>query len=369
MAEDLYGVLGVNKGASDQEIKRAYKKKAREYHPDVNKESGAEDKFKTIQKAYSILSDSQKKANYDQFGVADDSAAGNAGGGFGGFQADSFDDIFDSFFGGSSSGHRQGGGASRGDDLRYDLTITLEEAATGISKEIDIYHLDQCQPCKGTGSQSGKQGTCGTCHGQGQIKKVQNTFLGSFQQVATCPKCQGTGEIITDPCKSCSGNGVQKKSKKIEVSIPSGVDSGMKLRVSGEGNHGLKGGGAGDLYVFITVETHSYFKRDENNVTIVIEVPYTQLILGTEMDVPTLTGTGTLKIPSGTQSGTQFRLKGKGLSHLQGYGKGDQYVKIQAILPQKVSGKEKKLVEELSQIRGDDTFSKSSLFDSVKAWF
>jgi len=239
----------------------------------------------------------------------------------------------------------------------------------GTSKEIDIYHLDQCQACKGTGSQSGKQGTCGTCHGQGQIKKVQNTFLGSFQQVATCPKCQGTGEIITDPCKSCSGNGVQKKSKKIEVSIPSGVDSGMKLRVSGEGNHGLKGGGAGDLYVFITVETHSYFKRDENNVTIIIEVPYTQLILGTEIDVPTLTGTGTLKIPSGTQSGTQFRLKGKGLSHLQGYGKGDQYVKIQAILPLKVSGKEKKLVEELSQIRGDDTFSKSSLFDSVKAWF
>jgi molecular chaperone DnaJ len=369
MSEDLYGMLGVSNGASEQEIKSAYKKKARQYHPDVNKDSGAEATFKRIQKAYSILSDPQKKSQYDQFGVADDSAAGNAGGGFsGGFNTNSFEDIFDSFFGGSSSGGRQGG-ATRGDDLRYDLTITLEEAAKGISKEIDIYHLDQCRKCTGSGSKSGKKGTCSTCHGAGQIKKVQKTFLGSFQQVSTCPKCRGAGEVITDPCSSCSGNGVQKKSKKIEVSIPSGVDSEMKLRVTGEGNYGLKGGPAGDLYVFITVETHNYFKRDDDNVTIIIEVPYTQLILGTEIDVPTLTGTGKLKIPSGTQSGTHFRLKGKGLSHLQGYGKGDQYVKIQSVLPEKLSGQEKKLIEELSKIRGDDTFNKSSVFDAVKAWF
>mgnify|MGYP001276413885 FL=1 len=373
MSEDLYGLLGISQGASEQEIKRAYKKKAREYHPDVNKSANAEATFKKIQKAYSILSDPQKKAQYDQFGVADDSASGGSGGfgggGFGGFNSGSFDDIFDSFFGGTSSGGRQRTGSSRGDDLRYDLTITLEDAAKGISKEIEIYHLDQCDECNGTGSKSGKKQTCATCNGTGQIKKVQNTFLGSFQQVATCAKCQGSGELISDPCKRCSGNGVEKKSKKIEVSIPAGVDSGMKLRVSGEGNHGLKGGSAGDLYVFITVETHHYFKRDDDDVTIVIEVPYTQLILGTELEVPTLTGTGKLKIPSGTQSGTQFRLKGKGLARLQGYGSGDQYVKIQSIFPEKLSGKEKKLIEELSQLRGDDQFNKSSMFDAVKAWF
>jgi molecular chaperone DnaJ len=367
MSDDLYELLGVSQTATEQDIKKAYKKKARAYHPDVNKDPGAEDKFKNIQKAYAVLSDPQKKAQYDQFGVADDSASGNNSG-FGGFGSGSFDDIFDSFFGGSG-GSRQRSGKSRGDDLRYDLTITLEESAKGVSKEIQIYHLDACDDCDGTGSKSKKKTTCSHCGGSGQIKKVQNTFLGSFQQVATCPKCQGSGHIIIDPCNSCSGTGVRKKSKKIEVSIPAGVDSGMKLRVSGEGNHGLKGGAPGDLYVFITVKTHNYFKRDEDNVIIVLEVPYTQMILGTEMEVPTLLGTGKLKIPAGTQSGTQFRLKGKGLPRLQSYGTGDQYVKIQVVLPSKLSSKERKLIEALSDMESKPKNEKSSLFSSVKSWF
>jgi molecular chaperone DnaJ len=366
MAADLYNILETTKGASDAEIKKAYKKLARKYHPDVNKESGAEEKFKEVQKAYSILSNPQKKSQYDQFGVADDSASGQ-GGGFGGFESGGFDDIFDAFFGGQRGGGRSQG-PSRGDDLRYDLEITLEEVADGVEKDIEIYHLASCSPCNGSGSRSKNRNTCGTCHGSGQIKTVQRTFIGSVSQVVTCTSCRGRGTTISDPCSSCSGQGVEKKKKKISVSIPQGVDSGLKLRVSGEGNVGTQGGPAGDLYVFISVSEHTYFVRENDNIIIELTIPFTDLVLGTELEIPILNGKANLKIPEGTQTNTTFRLKGKGVPHLKGYGRGDQYVKVIAELPKKLSSKEKSLVQEFAKIRGYST-KKNNLFDNVKKWF
>ena len=361
MSIDLYAELGVDKSASADEIKKAYKKLARKYHPDVNKEAGAEDKFKRLQKAYDILSDPQKKSQYDQFGVADDSAGGGGAHGFGGFgggagfggMGGDFEDIFDVFFGGSRGGGRKQG-PSRGEDLRYDLEITLEEATTGVDKEIDIYHLETCSHCDGEGEEPGTGvTTCGQCGGAGQVKMTQRTFLGSFSQVTTCPDCQGSGKVIKTPCTQCHGEGVEKRKKTINVSIPGGVSSGVKLRVTGEGNAGEKGGPSGDLYVFITVEEHHYFERDDEDVYIEVMVPFTQLLLGTTATIPTLTGEASLKVPAGTQSGTKFRLKGKGLPNLNGFGKGDQYVIVHADIPQSLSKEEKQLVESLSSVRSD----------------
>lgn len=367
MATDLYAILELSKGASDAEIKKAYKTLARKYHPDVNKDPGAEAKFKEVQKAYSILSDSQKKANYDQFGVTDDSPGGGQGGfgGFGGFETGGFDDIFDAFFGGQQ-GRRQSG-PSRGDDLRYDLEITLEEVAEGVKKEIDIFHLDSCSTCHGSGSRSGKKTTCSTCNGTGQIKKIQRTFIGSVSQVVTCHACRGKGTVVSDPCNTCSGQGLEKRKKTVSVSIPKGVESGVKLRVSGEGNKGANGGPAGDLYVFISVKDHAYFMRDEDNIVIEVSVPFTDLVLGTEIEVPVLNGKAMLKVPAGTQTNTTFRLKGKGIPHLRGYGQGDQFVKVIAQLPKTLTSKEKKLFEELAKLQ--DKSSSKNVFSNVKKWF
>ncbi len=356
---DLYAELGLSKGATAEEIKKAYKKLARQYHPDVNKDSGAEDKFKRVQKSYDILSDPQKKAQYDQYGISDDSPGGGAGGfggGFGGFGGSGdFEDIFDAFFGGNrSGGGRQKRGPARGDDLRYDLEITLEDAAKGLEKNIDVYHLESCQRCSGSGAQPGTEAsTCGKCNGSGQIRVVQRTFLGSFQQVATCNECSGTGKVIKHQCLVCHGEGLEKKKKSISVKIPAGVESGVRLRVTGEGNHGEHGGPAGDLYVFIEVRDSVFFERNGDDVSVELRVPYTQLILGTEIVVPTLFGDANLKVPAGTKSGTKFRMKGKGIPHLKGFGTGDQYVILQADLPEKITGKEKELVEELAKLRKD----------------
>ena len=369
MAEDLYGALGISKGASESEIKKAYKKKARQYHPDVNKDPGAEDTFKDIQRAYSILSDPQKKAQYDQFGVADDSAGGQGFGGFGGggFEGGGFEDIFDSFFGGSrSSGGRRG--PTRGDDLRYDLDITLEEAAEGVKKEIEIFHLASCSRCEGSGAQPGtKKTTCGQCGGAGQVKHVQQTFLGSISQVSTCPSCSGTGSVVEHPCLVCHGNGVEKAKKKLNVDIPEGVESSMRLRVTGEGNQSEDGGPAGDLYVFITVKEHQYFERDGDNIRVQVDLSYIDLVVGTEVEVPTINGSAKLKIPAGTQPDTVFRLKNKGIPHLKGYGKGDQYVTIKVVLPKKLSSEEKAIFEQLSSLEGKTTKKeKKSLFDCIR---
>ena len=366
MSIDLYAELEVSKGSSDAEIKKAYKKLARKHHPDVNKEAGAEAKFKRIQKAYEILSDPQKKQQYDQFGIADDSPGGGQGGG-GGFG--DFEDVFEVFFGGQrqSGGGRRG--PARGDDLRYDMTVTLEEAQTGADKHIEVYHLDGCSRCKGDCAEPGyKKTTCNKCGGQGQVKVVQRTFLGSFQQVSTCPDCRGQGEKIDKKCTQCQGRGVEKKRKKLEVSIPAGVESGVRLRVTGEGNKGESGGPAGDLYVFIEVKEHQFFQREEDDIFIEINVPFTELILGAEIEVPTLGGAAMLKIPAGTQTNTKFRLKGKGMPHLKGYSKGDQYVIIRAELPKSPTSEEKKLIKKIQELAHNPK-KKKSLFDCVKRQF
>ncbi len=354
MAEDLYKVLGVDRNASEAEIKKAYRQLARQYHPDVNKDPGAEAKFKEIQKAYGILSDAQKKANYDQFGVTDDQPGAS---GFGGFSAESMEDIFDTFFGGS--GRRPGGaqrqGPRQGEDLRYDLELNLEDVAKGVAKELDIFHLEHCGTCSGSGSKAGSSKvTCSQCKGSGQIRTVQRTMLGNFSQVTTCHSCGGSGQVIKDPCPSCFGKGLEKKKKRIRVDVPAGVETGNKLRVSREGNYGENGGPAGDLYVFISVKEHDYFERHDHDIYLEIEVPFTQLILGTDVEIPTVDGHAMLKIPEGTQPSTILRLKGKGIPNLRGFGRGDQHVKVLATFPQKLSSKEKTLVEELAVLQGVD---------------
>jgi len=353
MSEDLYALLGLSKNASEAEIKSAYRKQARKYHPDVNKDPGAEETFKKLQKAYTILSDPQRKQQYDQFGLADDSAAGGQGG-FGGFSGfgggfssagfDGIDDIFDAFFGGSGSRSGSRRGSSAGEDLRYDLKVTLEDVAKGLEADIEIYHLQNV---------GGKSTSCSKCGGTGQIKVTQRTILGVVSQVTTCPQCGGAGGSDTR----------QKNKKKIKVTIPAGVETGVKLRVKGEGNDSISSGPAGDLYVVISVQDHAYFRREEENIILSLDLPFTQLILGCEIEVPILNGTAKLKVPSGTQPGTVFRLKSKGVPNIQGYGRGDQYVEINAKLPKHLSSKEKQLVEEIQDIRGD-----KKIHDNIKEY-
>jgi len=369
MAEDLYSVLEVQRGADEAEIKKAYRRLARQYHPDVNKEAGAEDKFKQVQRAYSILSDAQKRAQYDQFGVTDDTPGGGGfGGGFEGFSAGGFDDIFDVFFGGGGGGRRsRQQGPRRGEDLRYDLELTLEEAAFGISKEIQIYHLEACSGCEGSGRKPGTpKVTCSHCNGTGQIKTVQRTLLGSFSQVMACHHCNGSGEVVKNPCDRCAGRGIEKKKKTLSVDIPAGVDTGTKLRVPREGNFGEPNGEPGDLYVFLSVRDHQFFKREGDDIYIEVSISVGQAILGTEIEVPTLDGKAMLKIPSGTQPGTLFRLKGKGVSHLRASGRGDQHVRVQVQIPTTLSSKEKALIQEFSE---QNESRNKSIFDHVKRWF
>ncbi|MBT5855660.1 molecular chaperone DnaJ [bacterium] len=358
MAKDLYEVLGVGKTADATELKSAYRKKARKFHPDVNKDAGAEDKFKEVQKAYEILSDSQKKANYDQFGVTDDMGAGQGGGGFGGFGGQGgggFEDIFDAFFGGQG-GSRQGGGGQggkrRGEDLRFDLELNLVDVVDTHKEKIELYCMEGCSPCSGSGAKPGtSKKTCSQCGGAGQVQMVQRTMLGSFTQVAPCPQCHGEGSKIETPCGDCHGSGVTKKKKSIEVDIPAGVETGVKLRVSGEGNAGVGGGPSGDLYVYIAVRNDSRFKREGDHVYFETSVPMTQAVLGTKITVPTLKGKTELSIPEGTQPGTTFRLKGKGIPHLDRFGQGDQYVIVNVEIPKKLSSDDKKRIKEIAQSR------------------
>ncbi|RAP34849.1 molecular chaperone DnaJ [Candidatus Marinamargulisbacteria bacterium SCGC AG-439-L15] len=363
MAKDLYEILGVSKGASDSEIKKAYRVLARKFHPDVNKGSDAEAKFKEVQKAYEILSNKQKRAQYDQFGVTDDQpGAGGFGGGFGGgfdgFEGfGGFEDIFDSFFGGKRGGggqQRRSSGVSQGEDLRYDVEVTLEDIVQKTSKTIELYRLGGCGTCKGSGAKPGtSKKTCQQCGGQGQVQQVQQTMLGSFSQIMTCPACNGEGATISSPCGNCSGSGLEKVKKSLSVDIPAGVEDGMKLRISNEGNAGRGGGPTGDLYVYISVQKHAHFERHGNDVVLELSIPMTQAILGTDIKVPTLTGPAKLKVPAGTQSGTSFRLKGKGIPNLRGFGVGDQHVTVKVETPKSLTKDDQQLIQTLSESLND----------------
>jgi len=355
---DYYEVLGVDRNASQDEIKKAFRKLARKYHPDMNKEDpSAEEKFKEINEAYEVLSDPEKRRRYDQFGHAAEGPAGGPGGAGGwdfGDLGTSFDSIFDMFFGGGFGGARAPRtGPERGADLRYDLEISLEEAASGLDRDIEVVRLDTCSSCGGTGAKPGTSPvTCPVCGGRGQTTQVRTTAFGRFTSITTCPRCGGEGRVIESPCQTCQGRGRVRKRKKIRVRIPAGVDSGMRVRVAGEGEAGTRGGPPGDLFVFITVRPHEIFERRGNDIFCEVPISVWQAALGDEIEVPALGGRASVQVPEGTQTGTAFRLKGKGIPDVHGGPRGDQYVRVKVVTPTRLTDREKELIRELARLRG-----------------
>ncbi len=369
--KDYYEVLGVDKDASEADLKKAFRKLARQYHPDVNPgDQEAEAKFKEVSEAYEVLSDPQKKAQYDQFGhAAFGNGAGEAGFG-GGFQDfGGFGDIFDMFFGGTGGQRRRG--PAKGADLRYNMEITFEEAAFGVEKDISIPKTEFCDKCEGTGAAPGSSPKkCTKCNGTGQVQFAQTTPFGRFVQSRVCETCQGEGVIIEKPCTKCGGKGTVRKTAKIHVRIPGGVDTGSRLRVAGEGEPGDRGGPRGDLYIYLQVKSHRTFRRDGNDVLSEVKVSFPQAALGDELEVPTLDGKVMLKIPEGTQSGTSFRLKGKGITDLHGYGRGDQHVKVIVVTPTKLTEEQRELLQKFAEASGENPAGvERGFFDKVKDAF
>jgi molecular chaperone DnaJ len=371
---DYYEVLGVNRTASEEEIKKSYRKLAVKFHPDKNPgDKHAEEKFKELGEAYEALSDPQKRAAYDQFGHAAFDARHRARSGGGGFH-DPFD-IFREVFGGSSSIFENffGGGGhdpsapQRGEDLRYDLEITLEEAALGCEKEISLAKMDRCETCDGSGAESGsKMKTCATCGGRGQVL----TSRGIFSIAQTCPHCKGAGKILEKPCKACHGNGKRERHSKIKLRIPAGVDAGSRLRSSGNGEAGFRGGPSGDLYVVLHVKPHEIFQRDGDDLLCNARVSFAQAALGAEIEVPTLDGSATVKIPPGTQPNATFRVKNKGVKNLQGYGHGDLHVRVQVEVPTRLNSEQKAKLQEFAALCDNDVNSISKgIFDKAKNLF
>ena len=343
--EDFYDVLGVSRTASEAEIKKAYRRMAMKYHPDRNAgDSDIEEKFKEAKEAYEILSDTQKRAAYDQFGHAGvDQSMGGGGRGAGGF-SDVFGDVFNDIFGASGGGGRQGG--YRGADLRYHLEMSLEDAVSGKTVEIRIPTRVECKTCDGTGAKPGtKPVTCTTCGGHGQVRMQQGFF--SVQQ--TCPQCNGTGQMIKDPCPDCHGEGHIQEHKTLSVKVPAGVDTGDRIRLSGEGEVGQGGAGPGDLYVEIQVQRHDVFTRDDNNLFCDVPISFTTATLGGELEVPTLAGKASLKIPEGTQTGQQFRLRGKGIKSVRSGVTGDLMCRVMIETPVKLSKTQKELLQQFAE--------------------
>ena len=369
---DYYEVLNISKDASEQEIKRAYRTQAKKYHPDLNPNNEeAESKFKEINEAYEILSDSDKRSRYDRFGHAgvDPQAGGGYGQGFGGF-GDIFEDIFDIFGGGSGRGSRRNGPV-RGDDLRYDVRLEFKEAVFGVEKEIQIRRTEDCSTCSGTGAKAGtdKQ-TCSTCNGQGEVQYAQQTPFGQFVRVGTCEACSGTGSIIKEKCETCHGSGKESKIKKMKVKIPAGVDNGSIISMRGEGASGDRGGPSGDLYIYISVEEDSIFKRSGMNVFLTVPISYAQAALGAEIEVPTLEGTTTYNISEGTQTGTEFRLKNMGIENVRGRGKGDLIFTVEVNVPTNLTDKQKELLRDFAKATGDNYKEhKKGFFGKVKDAF
>ncbi|MGE5657307.1 MAG: molecular chaperone DnaJ [Actinomycetota bacterium] len=359
MARDYYEILGVSRDADKEEIKRAYRRLARKYHPDVNKEPGAEERFKEINRAYEVLSEPETRARFDRFGEA---GLGGAGGpGFQDF-GDSFADIFESFFSGFAGGmagqqQRRRSGPVRGDDLRLDLRLDFREAVFGGDKEIRIKHLETCETCSGTGAKPGtRPQTCSTCTGTGQVRRATRTPFGSFTQVSVCPTCNGTGQVIEDKCESCSGRGQKEVTKKLKITIPAGVDNGTRLRVSSEGDAGKMGGPPGDLYVFLSVEEDPLFKRDGINIHSEVKISYLQAILGCRLEVDTVDGPTELLIPSGTQPNTVLTLEKKGVPRLGNpVSRGDHLIEVGVEIPTRVTNEERELLVQLAKIKGDRT--------------
>ena len=365
---DYYEVLGLSKGASDDEIKKAYRKLAKKYHPDVNKEPGAEEKFKEINEAYEVLSDPQKRAGYDQYGFA-----GADGQGFGGFSNmggfSDLNDIFDAFMGGSGfggfSGFSSGSGRSRntgpikGENRYMQLSIDFLESIKGVKKTISINVDRKCKSCNGTGAKSPSDiETCPSCHGSGRVQKTVRTAFGMMSQTAVCPECNGSGRHIKRVCPDCGGKGYNNVKEQIEVSIPAGINSGQQVRVAGYGERGSNGGDNGDLYIEIMVKPHSNFVRQGNDILIQVPISAVDATLGTTIEVPTCHGDVELKVPAGSQPGTKLRIKGYGVPYLNSAAKGDQYVELKVIIPTKLTPTEKELYEKLAGKKHESPFDK-----------
>jgi molecular chaperone DnaJ len=363
---DLYEILGVSQDASEEELKRAYRAAALKYHPDRNPgDKEAEERFKELSGAYQILSDPERRAQYDRFGTA--AFDGGAGGfDFGGHFEDIFSGIFSEFFGGPRPG-RSRGRARRGDDLRYNLDISFEEAAFGTEKTISIPRMAACDACHGKGAKPGTAPkTCGACRGSGQVRFQQ----GFFSIAKTCGTCNGQGTVITDPCPKCRGQGVVRRTQTLNVKIPAGVDTGSRLKLRGEGEAGAGGGPSGDLYVVMRVLDHPLFRREENDVVCDMPISFPMAALGSDIEVPTLEGKARLRIPPGTQSGTKFRLKGKGIVDLRGYPRGDHVVRVVVETPRKLTAKQRALLEEFARSSGEEVHPLSRGFlDKVKEMF
>ena len=348
---DYYEVLGVSKSASKEEIKKAYRKLSKTYHPDINKESDAAEKFKEVKEAYEVLSDDQKRVHYDQFGHTDPNQGfGGGGADFGGFGG--FEDIFNTFFGGGGGSRRRDPNAPRqGADLQYTMTLTFEEAAFGKETDIEIPREETCQTCNGSGAKPGTTpDTCQHCHGTGQLNVEQSTPFGKIVNRRVCQYCNGTGKEIKHKCSTCGGAGKVKKRRKIHVKIPAGIDDGQQLRMSGQGEAGVNGGPAGDLYIVFHVRAHEFFERDGDDIYCEMPITFVQASLGDEIEVPTIHGKVKLKIPAGTQTGTKFRLKGKGVPNVRGYGVGDQHILVRILTPTKLSDKQKQLLKDLLRL-------------------
>ncbi len=361
--KDYYKLLGLEKGATKEQIKKAYKKLAMKFHPDrapEDKKKEYEEKFKEISEAAAVLGDDKKRQQYDQFG----SAGFQGGQGFSGFDFSDImsqfrsgmfeggDDIFDALFGG---GGRRRSRARRGSDLLYEVTIGLEDVAKGTTKEIHLNKLEHCENCSGKGAHKFEQ--CHHCNGSGQVRRTQRTAFGLFQQTGPCPYCHGKGELPQDSCKKCHGEGLLRKKKELEANIPAGVEDGMRLRLRGEGEVGQNGGPAGDLFIHVHVKEHKYFSRNGSDLHITVPISYTEAVLGDEIEVPTINGKADLKIPAGTQSETIFRMRGKGLPSLHG-SDGDQMVKVNITVPKKVTKKQKDLIKQLKEEKPYKSFLK-----------
>lgn len=351
MKRDYYEVLGVSKDAGADEIKKAYRKLARQYHPDVNKAADAEEKFKEVKEAYDVLSDPQKRAQYDRFGHQDPNQG--FGGGFDSAGMGGFGDIFDMFFGGGA--RRANPNAPRkGADLQFGLSIDFLDAVFGKETDVEIPKEAECDTCHGSGAKPGTGvETCKTCNGTGQQEVVANTPFGRIVNRRVCPTCEGKGKVVKEKCTSCRGTGRVKVRRKIHINIPAGVDDGAQLRVSGEGEPGVNGGPPGDLYVVLRVKQHEFFEREGNDIYCEVPLTFAQAALGDEIEVPTVDGRVKLKIPAGTQTETYFRLRGKGVPHLRGSGRGDQHVKVRVVTPTKLSERQKELLRELAELSGE----------------
>ena len=368
---DYYDILGVPKNASDDDLKKAFRKLAFQYHPDRNKESGAEEKFKEINEAYQVLSDPEKRSQYDRFGHAGLSGSASGGDGFGGFSG--FGDIFDSFFGGSGFGGstRNRNSARRGGDIEVTMTVEFEEAVFGTEKDFEVNRIETCSKCRGSKSEPGSTvANCGTCGGSGQVRKAQQSVFGQFVQVADCGACRGQGKVVSNPCGKCRGQGRERVNRKLAVTIPPGIEEDTQIRLTNEGEHGVNGGPPGDLYIGFKVKGHKHFLREGINIRYQLPINIAQASLGSLVYVPTLDGRVELNVPAGTQPGQVFRMKGKGVAQLQGNRRGDQLVTIDVKVPKKLSKEQKILLEQLRDSFPDnDEDDKEGIFDKFKNTF